>query len=241
MTICSAVKLIDGIVLGSDSLSINITQDGALAFDLNNFSHAKKLFRFGKTSIGIVTYGLGQIGAVPVESLIEQAQQSYVGTLNVLEIANFLYELALQYYQPFHIPEFVPAQTGFIVAGYSEADQIPTMVEFIVPSGASEVFSETDQIGFICRGANRAFSRLYNGIDPYLLEISPKIQNISEAYRMKIDFPNMNLLEGTEFVRFILETTIRYHEFNQAEWPICGRPLQMAVISHRDGFTIIEN
>ena len=93
MTICVSVKVRDGIVLGTDSMTQIIGQlpDGNLA-PVKNYSNARKLFKIGDLPIGIMTYGVGNVGPRSIQSLVLEFSKKYNGDPKVEEVGNGLFE-----------------------------------------------------------------------------------------------------------------------------------------------------
>src|SRR5204863_5776898 len=69
MTIVASVKVRDGLILGTDSMTqISApTEQGPQL--LKSYSHARKLFRLSET-FAVATYGLGNIGNRSIEGLV---------------------------------------------------------------------------------------------------------------------------------------------------------------------------
>src|SRR6476659_9233679 len=68
MTIVTCVKVRDGLVLGSDSMA-HIQRGGQF---VRSFAHAPKLFQVGDLPMGVLSYGLGNVGHRTIESLMRE-------------------------------------------------------------------------------------------------------------------------------------------------------------------------
>jgi hypothetical protein len=71
MTIVASVKVRDGLILGTDSMTqISApTPEGGVTV-LKAYSNARKLFQVGDIPIGVMTYGLGNLGNRSIEGLV---------------------------------------------------------------------------------------------------------------------------------------------------------------------------
>ncbi len=73
MTICASVKVRDGLVLATDSMStIQGQVDGGQVAVLKNYSNARKLFQIGDMNIGAMSYGAGNIGNRSIQGLMTE-------------------------------------------------------------------------------------------------------------------------------------------------------------------------
>jgi len=70
MTIIASVKVRDGVVLATDSMSqISTRADGAVTV-IKTYCNARKLFQIGNLPIGVMSYGIGNIGPRSAENLV---------------------------------------------------------------------------------------------------------------------------------------------------------------------------
>lgn len=73
MTIIASVKVHDGIVLGADSMTQLIGQDaeGKAGF-VQSYQHAQKLHQIGSFPIGVMAFGIGNIGPRSIGSFVSE-------------------------------------------------------------------------------------------------------------------------------------------------------------------------
>ena len=78
MTICAIVKVRDGLVLGTDSMTQILAEiePGKRAI-VKAYGNARKLFRIGKLPVGIVTFGIGNIGSRSIQGLVREFNEEY--------------------------------------------------------------------------------------------------------------------------------------------------------------------
>ena len=64
MTIVASVKVRDGLILGTDSMTqiSSMTEEGPQL--LKGYSNARKLFQIEPRPVGVMTYGFGNIGNI---------------------------------------------------------------------------------------------------------------------------------------------------------------------------------
>jgi len=99
MTIVAAVKVRDGLILGTDSMtqiSVN-TENGPQV--LKAYSNARKLFQIKDRPIGVATYGLGNIGNRSIEGLVLDYCRTEPAALpTIAEVTQGLYEFVRPLY-----------------------------------------------------------------------------------------------------------------------------------------------
>src|SRR5439155_7445611 len=103
---------------------------------LKAYSNARKLFQIKDAPIGVMTYGLGNIGNRSIEGLVlDFCRTPEADATAVEEIAAALYAfVSTQYNDVFgEFPQEQRPVTGFFIAGYSEGAPFPEEFEFVFP------------------------------------------------------------------------------------------------------------
>ena len=102
-----------------------------------------------------------------------------------------------------------------------------------------------EEFGASWRGVDAPFTRLYKGFDPYV--IPPRLADAGlddDAQAAVLDaagletfvvFDGMPVQDAMNFAVFTLDTTIGWSTF-AVGYPVCARPLQIAVILPDTGF-----
>lgn len=256
MTIIASVKVRDGLVLATDSMTqiqATIDESGRKAV-VKTYDNARKLFQIGGQPIGVMMYGIGNIGEKSIEGLMLDFSAKHLPTLtkekgkSVKGIADALFEFFNNLYQP----EFTNIPTkqkmrdfklGFFIAGYSEGKSFVEEWEFLLPrdNETKQVRSET-VFGASWRGMDLPFTRLLKGFDPRseakLKENKVPDNVIKEALRsweFRVAYDGMPVQDAINFAVFILRTTIGLTSFEIGP-PSCGGPLQVACILPATGF-----
>jgi hypothetical protein len=245
VTIVASVKVRDGLILGTDSMT-QITMRGAGAQVLKAYSNARKLFQIGHLPIGAMTYGAGNIGERSIEGIVLDFRRSIdPAAASVEEVAQRLYE----YVRPLYAEAFGPLPAdqqpvlGFFVAGYSDGAQFAEEFEFALPHDAAPRAPRGPQaFGASWRGINSPFMRIYKGYDgrvrDRLLERGLEEAAVNELLtdlETPVIYNGMPLQDAVNFCSYILHTTIGYTTF-EVGVPTCGYPLQVATISADNGF-----
>ncbi len=242
MTIVASVKVRDGLILGTDSMTTIFGPQGVL----KTFSNARKLFRITGRPVGVMTYGLGNIGPRSIEGLVlDFCRKLEDGHGKVQELAQKLYDFIKDAYeQEFGgVPIDERPELGFLIAGYSDGEPLPEEFEFLLPGDpAPGEVRPADVFGASWRGQNIPFIRLYKGFDPRISEAlrgqgldDQQIESVTAGLEASVLYDGMPVQDAINFATFILETTIGYTAFEVGP-ASCGRPLQVATILADEGF-----
>lgn len=246
MTICASVKVRDGLVIGTDSMTqVWMEDEAGNRGVIKTYSNARKLFCFGDRSIGIMTYGIGNIGPRSIQGLVRDFSLE-CEEVGVREVASSLYEFFNDLYRDQFGDADHPPALGFFVAGYSPAEPFPEEWEFRLPvdEEVNQVRSP-DNFGASWRGVELPFTRLYKGFDPRVHKelrdqgAPEEIIQIVTKYESPVIYDGMPVQDAINFAVFILMTTIGMATF-EAGPASCGGPLQVATILPDEGFRWIE-
>jgi hypothetical protein len=245
MTIVATVKVRDGLVLATDSMT-QVQSEGQW---LKAYENAHKLFQVGDRPVGAMTYGLGNIGNRSIESLMLEFRTQIGNRKAVTSLTDALFDFIKACYdaQFAETPADERPELGFIVAGYSPNQPFAEEREFLLPRDKQpqEVRGPEDW-GAAWRGIEWPFSRLYKGIDPRLYE-RLKARGLSDAdieadiadLETPVMYAGMPVQDAINFTKYILTATIGYATFSVGV-PACGGPLQVATILPDDGFSWIS-
>ena len=243
MTICASVKVRDGLVLATDSMTQIWGQDEAgKRHPIKNYANARKLFQICELPIGIVTYGIGNLGSRSIYGFLRDFSSDYSEADDVRSITENLYEFINQAYQEQFGAEGNLPGLGFFIAGYSPNTAFPEEWEFVLPRDSeSRQVRPLDQFGASWRGTNVPFTRLYKGFDPRVVqeleqrEVSREVIEVIKQYESPVVYDGMPVQDAVNFAIFILQTTIGISTFEIGS-PSCGGPLQVATVLPEAGF-----
>lgn len=246
MTICASVKVRDGFVLGTDSMTqIWGRHPSGKRIPVKNYANARKLFSIGSLKIGVMTYGLGNLGARSIYSFLRDFA-SHCKEDSVEGVSKQLHDfISGAYCEQFE--DTSGPGLGFFIAGYSPDKALPEEWEFQLPKDqeARQVRSR-ETFGASWRGVSTPFTRLYMGFDPRVMEelkrmkVSKKvIEVVTNKYRSPVAYDGMPVQDAINFVVFILQTTIGLATFELGT-PSCGGPLQIATILPEEGFEWVQ-
>jgi len=249
MTICASVKVRDGLVLATDSMSQIQGQDaatGAIGV-VKTYSNARKLFQAAKLPIGVMSHGIGNIGNRSIQGFMREFSPT---ADTVQEVAECLFEFIRSPYDS-EFASLKPDQRpvlGFFVAGYSKSKPFAEEWEFLMPrdQGPKAVRPET-VFGASWRGIDLPFTRLYKGFDPRIRQklrnanlSDEKIKEILDGFESAVVFDGMPVQDAINFAAYIVRVTIGLATF-EAGPPSCGGPLQVAAILPDSGFEWVMN
>ena len=253
MTICTSVKVRDGLVLGTDSMSqITGANASGQVEVLQTYSNARKLFQVGRLPIGVMSYGTGNIGNRSIQGLMSDFQRREEAEGGVKAVAESLFSFFKVVYEAqfSSLPAEQRPSLGFYVAGYSEGKAFAEEWEFLFPvdNEVPPVRPDTE-FGSSWRGIHAPISRLYKGFDPYIPQalsaaglgddLIERVIDVMREFESTVVYAGMPVQDAINFTAYILRTTIGY-DFFQVGPPSCGGPLQVAVILPNDGFRWVE-
>jgi len=254
MTICTVVKVRDGIVLGTDSMSqLHATDPQGQSGVVKTYSNSRKLFQVGEKPIGVMSWGAGNIGPRSIEGLLREFSRQ-PGQEKVRTVEDTAGKLC-QFLQEIYDAEFpnVPVEQqpgiGMYVAGYSRGEEFAEEWEFTLPAApVPKKVRPKEHFGASWRGIDIPFTRLYQGFDPRLLEalaakgVSRELieETIGQTpLKIQVVYGAVPVQDAIDLAVFVLRTTIGYVEIDLGP-PACGGPLQVAIILPQTGFSWIE-
>lgn len=253
MSIVASVKVLDGIALGADSMtqiwgSHPVT--GVVGM-IKSYQHAKKLFQVNDSPLGVMTYGIGNIGKRSIESLVRDFHMEEIKSKTVEEIAKTFQKYLLEKYdKEFQaVTEVQKPQLGIYLAGYTDKEEEHAMeYEFIFPNEREivKLVRAKEIFGASWRGISAPFTRLFFGNDPQLKtrleQIGLPKEKLDEAlngFALPVAFDGMPLQDAIDFLVFILKTTIGTSTFCMGA-PVCGEPIDVAIITPEKKFQWIK-
>jgi len=253
MSIVACVKVYDGIVLGAESMTQLTANFNGQAQLVKAYENAQKIFQVAGFPIGILTYGIGNIGRRSIESFVHEFSktekaQDPPNPVSVEESAARFYSfMKVHYDEAFNqLPEEARPAMGFLIAGYSADEHLASIWEFVLPQfdGAKPV-GDQSAVGAIWKGIWAPFGRLMFGIDPsfeQLLEMdgaSPeeieRFRRLVPGLQTQVAFDGMPLADATSYCKFIIQTTIGWCTYAIGS-AACGGPIKLATITPGSGF-----
>jgi hypothetical protein len=247
MTIVASVKSRDGLILAADSMStVTVgTPEGPQV--VKAYEHGRKLFQMGDLPIGVVIYGLGNIGSRSIENHVLSACKHLGGDVNdVHAVAQALYDHMREAYDAEFgsLEEAQKPVCGFLVGGYSGDEPLTRLYEFELPAAQAPVESlGPEAFGATWRGIDFAFTRLWRGFAPAMLArlvtedgvTQERISQLVAPLEIGVLYEAMPVQDAINFATFILDTTIGATKFAPGV-PSCGGPLQVAALLRDQGF-----
>jgi hypothetical protein len=237
MTIVTCIKVRDGLVLGTDSMA-HIQRGGEFG---RSFTHARKLFQVGDLPIGVITYGLGNVGHRSIESLMREfGEELRKNQRTVGSVSNALYKFMKAAYDG-HAEVVADSEElsglGITLAGYSPGQVFAEIRKFELPVDPKPTtVLEEEEFGASWWGVVAPFFRLSKGYGP-LVRIRLEEAGLDEQatatllddLAIDVFFDAMPVQDAVDYAAFILNTTIGFTTYTTQVSP-CGGPLQVATI-----------
>lgn len=249
MTIVASVKVRDGLILATDGMTqIQGGPPGQPPGVVKSYENARKLFQVGELPIGVMTFGLGNIGQRSIEGLMLEFSSTVVGQNKKVEtVAKALFEFIKGKYEEQGFGGEGSPGLGFYIAGYSPQSHFPDEWEFQLPRDTQPLQVRDEQdFGANWRGIDFPFTRLWKGfatrIPAQLAEKGWTEEEIGEllgGLEAPAVYDGMPVQDAVNFAVYILRVTIGYTEFSVGPSP-CGGPIQVATVLPDKGFQWIE-
>ena len=254
MSIIATLKLHDGLVLGADSSThIFQTIPNVGPRLIKDYPNGQKIFRIKDLKIVVLTYGMGNIGARSVSSLMQEFTRvkgaNFNESIGVQDIAQSLYYMMKEKYDQFYgaVPQNERPELGFLILGYSKTDLVAHEFEFSLPHDLGiKRIKEQHFFGLEWRGETIPFERLHRGYDRNMVEeliskynlSKPELEDLMAKYETPVNYTGMPLNDGVEFIRHILNTTINYGKFDLGN-PPCKAPIDIVVVT-KEKYEVVE-
>ena len=249
MTICASVKVRDGMALATDSMSQiqGLIGDTGQTTVVKTYSNARKLFQVGDRPIGVMSYGVGNIGIRSIQGLMREFSVSKA-TRNVETITKTLASFFREAYDEEYSasPKDEQPTLGFFIAGYSPGSPFAQEWEVVFPrDDAPKRVRADDAFGSSWRGISMPFSRLYMGFDPRIGQALAavglsnndihRVRQVLNQFKSQVVYDGMPIQDAVNFAAYIVRTTVGLATFEVGP-PSCGGPLQVATILPDTGF-----
>jgi hypothetical protein len=248
MTIITSVKVRDGLVLATDSMTQiqgrNVSGESVV---IKTYSNAKKLFQVPELPMGVMSYGVGNIGPRSIQGVMREFYHN-VQAKNVKDVATAL----LEFIKPSFNAEFgslksIP-ELGFFIAGYSQDKAFADEWEFLLPRDREPISVRPETtFGASWRGIWPPFTRLFKGYDTRIEEklreqgsFNDAVEKTLKSFEAQVVFDGMPVQDAVNFAVYIVQTTVGMSTFEVGP-PICGGPLQVATILPDSGFEWVLN
>lgn len=200
-----------------------------------------------------------------VGALVEDFRATMDVDISVSEAANQLANHFQQIYNydvttlQWKLPPAGNIALGFHVAGYNRDSTIGEIYLCEVPLGQSMLLRNTNSAGCNWNGQIDAVSRLVLGVDPRIFNL-PFVQHVTanpipnqetinsqlNGLQYVINWPYFTLQDAIDFATLMVNSTIKMQRFsdgvfmNPGDIAGCGGDIDIAVITHREGFKWIQ-
>jgi hypothetical protein len=214
---------------------------------IKTYSNARKLFQISTLPIGVMSYGVGNIGPRSIQSFMREFGSS-ASSKDVKGVTDSLLGFVKTAYDAHFDQTEQKPDLGFYVAGYSIGKVFAEEWEFRLPvdDKPKAVRPETG-FGASWRGIAIPFTRLYRGYDPRIESdlrglglLTDPIEKALKRYESPIVFDGMPVQDALNFAVYVVRTTIGMATYEVGP-PSCGGPLQVATILPDAGFKWIHD
>jgi len=267
MSILIAACISEGFVLAGDSRQtyLNARGSGRVGSDFGT-----KVFqltpRIGVTTFGWA-FLQPQNAAIltSIGTLVEDFRVTIKPQMTVLDVANLLVQHFQQIYQhDVTALNWKPAPAGqsaigFQVAGYNDNSTLGEIYLCSIPPGNAQFLLNTHNLGCNWQGQTDVITRLVLGFDPRIgnlafaqhlsanpLPNQPSLGDQLRSLQYQIQWNTMTLQDAIDFSVLMVNSTINMQRFsdgivaNPGDMPGCGGEIDVAVITHREGFKWIR-
>jgi hypothetical protein len=266
LTIAISLKVLDGLVLASDSAAtlMQTTNRGQVGV-ANVYNQANKIFNLRKgLPIGMVVWGQAAIGSSSIELLAKNLRTQLTGaehayperrinksSYSVADVAQHVFEFMVkENYEPTYEDWEKKPPIGFLVAGFSSSGTTAEEYKIIVRDGVCagpERIREKSACGVSWEGEPEAISRLLLGYGTGLGEIllqnfSLPASQVDDALDLIGQRLNIPVLQPGMPFQDAIELA-RFLVDVSIQWsrfipgaPSVGGPIEIAAITKHEGF-----
>ena len=246
MSVAVAVAASEGLVLATDSRTIQQRDDGAAHYRVASDA-TEKLFSV-HDRFAVATYGMAMIGDATIRGLLQDF--TIGGGVDVTAYAE-----ALGDYFSTKLSAVTPARRGqmrvedlrwplgFLVGGYDDAGvgQILEVAVRPANSRTQAAGTSTRNPGVVHRGQSDAIERMLEGVDTKALEktrVSLSADDLKklELFRYDLILPHA-IDDAVRLAEFLVETQIKMQQFsdgtyaNPGQIPGCGGPVRVLAVT----------
>lgn len=267
MSIILSVAVPEGIILAADSRQTNINAKGNARVGSDFVS---KVFQLSsRITVATFGWGFLQPQTantlISVGALVEDFRTTLNPESSVGEAANLLSGYFQQIYNyDINSLNWKPASqnglaVGFQVVGYNKDSTVGEVYLCQIPPGNSNLLRNTNNAGCNWNGQTDVVIRLVLGFDPRIEHLpvaqhiianpipnQPPLADQLRGLQYTINWATMTLQDAVDFALLMVNSTIKMQRFsdgivmNQGDVPGCGGDVDIAAITHRDGFRWIQ-
>lgn len=196
-----------------------------------------------------------------ISALIEDFRATLNLEISILEASNLLGAYFQQIYDydintlRWNSPVGGGVALGFQVAGYNPNSTVGEVYLSQIPPGNSTSLRNTNNPGCNWNGQIDVVSRLVLGYDPRMANLpfvqhtinnpipnQANVESQMQGLQYIINWSNMTLQDAVDFAILMVSSTIKMQRFSDGiflsagDIPGCGGEIDVAVITHREGF-----
>lgn len=263
MTVVVGVQTTDGLVLASDSATTQQLPLVGGGFATSSiWNSANKIFNLKKAwPVGAMTFGRAAIKGLSIATHAKDLRLRLAGevedalapaldrdTYTLDAVAHCLHSYFREQYD-----EDPGGDLGFVVGGFSGAEQSPEMWQVMISESGVDKVEQVlapGEAGIVHQGMTDAITRLMDGAGQELgsalesLGVQPgQGEGIADQIRGQLSmtwaWPGMPLGETIDMARFLVDTQINFIRFMPGD-AIVGGPVEVAALTKHEGFRWVE-
>jgi hypothetical protein len=256
MTIAIAGTVSEGIVLASDSAALIVEQrpDGEPVV-AKVYANAQRIFALSnEPPVGLLTWGIGNIGASSIPSLVGEFKKQHAGNLSETDFSleakgnAFRQFLAAEYHEAFGKWNTKP-EMGFLLCGFSPDSGLAELWRMEVVNGdfiGPDLVRQPGTYGVDWFGAVEAVHRLVVGYSPSFFDdvvkkmTEPFKEEASSMYVTHLMHPAMPLSDAIKAAEYLIDVSIGFFRFSPGYGYVL-EPVQSATLSKSKGFCFASN
>ena len=263
MSLAVVFKSAEGIVLAADSrVTLNASAGAGKAREIIPafYDNATKLLKVnGQDHVGVVTYGLGAMGAnAPrtAHSFMPEFEDALAkdvkGRLPVSEFAQRLSVFFVNQWRAVIPSDFNGPDLAFLIGGYDVNEPYGRVYEVFIPSKPKPYERHPgDEFGVTWGGQREYVDRLIRGFDdslPAKVQHSYKqsgeqnrrlFQEIAQSSQLPIPFQFLPLQDCVDLTIFLIRTTITLQKWLVSPRGV-GGAIDVATITRTEGYCTVQ-
>lgn len=263
MSLAVVFKSAEGIVLAADSrvtLNASAGAEGAREIIPAFYDNATKLLKVnGQDHVGVVTYGLGALGATAprtAHSFMPEFEDALgkdkKGRLTVGEFARKLSDFFVKQWRATMPADFNGPDLAFLIGGYNNDEPYGRVYEVFIPSRPKPCERHPgDEFGVTWGGQREYIDRLIRGFDDSLPakvqhsygqsgEHNRRLfQEIARASQLPIPFQFLPLQDCVVLTIFLIRTTITLQKWLVSPRGV-GGAIDVATITRTEGYRTVQ-
>lgn len=268
MSLGVIIKAPEGMVLAADSrVTLMVSNRQTNITIPTHFDNATKLLKVnGQDHVGVITYGLGAIGAREPRTahsfMPEFEAELYrdrgsdgesLGRIDVEDFGSRLGDFFMRQWDSAKMPRDGSVEDMvFYIGGYDESEPYGKVFQISIPSSPVPVEQNPNTFGISIGGQRGLVARLFQGFDSALRDIAGDFLNLGQQERndlyehlqrklaLPIPYQFLPLQDCVDLSIFLIRATITLQGFSGGVRGV-GGAIDVATITRPQGFSVVQS